>query len=111
MRENPKMTVGNHVILDHGNGEYSLLAHFRQGSLKVRAGAKVAQGDPLGEMSRSGMGSQLVHVHYELRTSADLMSGEGLPAVYSGFRRIGASRSESGTIEAGAVVQTDPRPH
>jgi murein DD-endopeptidase MepM/ murein hydrolase activator NlpD len=110
MRENPRMTIGNHVILDHGDGEYSLLAHFRQGSVRVRAGQKVVRGTPLGEMSRSGMGAQLVHLHYELRTSPDLMSGEGLPASFSGFRRIGSSRSESGPLEAGAVVLTDPLP-
>lgn len=50
------------------------------------------------------MGSQLVHVHYELRTRADLMSGEGLPARFEGFRRVGAARDESGAIEAGWIV-------
>ncbi|MFY9551010.1 MAG: M23 family metallopeptidase, partial [Thermoanaerobaculia bacterium] len=50
MREDPRGSVGNRVILDHGNGEYSLLAHFRNGSLKVRPGQKVRQGDVLGQM-------------------------------------------------------------
>lgn len=109
MRENPRATVGNHVILDHGNGEYSLLAHFRNGSVKVAAGRRVSSGEVLGQMSRSGMGSQLVHVHYELRTSPDLMSGEGLPARFEGFRRIGATRGESGPIDAGWIVLTDRR--
>ena len=109
MKENPRASVGYHVILDHGNGEFSLLAHFRQGSVRVAAGRRVAQGEVLGQMSRSGMGSQLVHVHYELRTSGDLMSAEGLPARFERFRRAGAPRDESGPIDAGWIVTTPSR--
>ena len=104
MRADPRGSVGNHLILDHGNGEYSLLAHFRNGSLTVKAGQKVRQGDVLGQMSRSGIGSQLVHVHYELRTAPDLFAAEGLPARFERFRGVGATSDESGRIDAGWIV-------
>lgn len=77
---------------------------------RQRVKAEVRQGDVLGQMGRSGMGSQLNHVHYELRTSPDLFKAEGLPAQFQGFRRVGARAKESGRIDAGWIVITEPRP-
>ena len=82
--------VGNYVVIDHGNGEYSALAHFQQGSLAVKAGDRVERGQLLGKMGRSGMGSQLVHVHYQLQSGADMNDADGLPARFEGFRRAGS---------------------
>ena len=59
-------------------------------------------------MGHSGMGSGLVHVHYELRTTADLFDADALPAVFQGFRRIGSPAGESGRIAPGWVVITEP---
>jgi murein DD-endopeptidase MepM/ murein hydrolase activator NlpD len=102
--------VGNHVVIDHGNGEFSALAHFRKGTVRVKAGQRVAQGDLLGEMGHSGMGSGLIHVHYELRTSADWSDAEGLPARFESFVRAGDPKPASGEIEAGWVIETPPVP-
>ena len=33
------------MIIDHGTGEYSFLAHLREGSVRVRAGQRVAAGE------------------------------------------------------------------
>jgi hypothetical protein len=46
--------VGNGVVLDHGNGEFSLFAHLRRGSVRVRVGQAVAAGDTLGRCGNSG---------------------------------------------------------
>jgi hypothetical protein len=110
LKENPAMMAGNHVMIDHGNGEFSLLCHFKNGTVKVHAGQRVRQGDGIGEMGHSGMGSGLVHVHYELRNGSDLFNAEGLPARFERFRRAGASEEGSGRIEAGAIVVTGPAP-
>ncbi len=34
--KNVKRIFGNYVMIDHGYGEYSLLAHLKKGSLKVK---------------------------------------------------------------------------
>jgi hypothetical protein len=108
LRENPGLMVGNHVVIDHGNGEFSALAHFRQGSVRVKAGQRVAQGEPIGEMGHSGMGSGLIHVHYELRTRADMLAAEGLPARFESLKRAGAGAFAPGGIEAGEIFETPP---
>jgi len=75
---------GNHIIIDHGNGEFSLLAHFRQGSLKVAPGDRVAVGDALGQCGNSGNSSE-PHLHYHLQDAPAFGQGVGLPAQFQGY--------------------------
>jgi hypothetical protein len=109
-KENPMLMVGNHIVIDHGNGEFSALAHFRQGSLRVRKGRRVVQGQVLGEMGHSGMGSGLIHLHYELRNRPGFSDAEGLPATFAGVRRAGSARQAPAEIEAGWVIETQRLP-
>ena len=69
---------GNHVILDHGNGEYSHLVHLKKSSVRVRRGDSVKQGDLLGLVGNSGL-SNVPHLHYELVAAPDLLNRLGLP--------------------------------
>jgi murein DD-endopeptidase MepM/ murein hydrolase activator NlpD len=80
-RANPP---GNHVVLDHGNGEFSLLAHLRNGSVAVKAGDRVRAGAKLGECGNSGNSSE-PHLHYHLQNTAVFGRGEGLPAQFQGY--------------------------
>lgn len=75
---------GNYVVLDHGGGEFSLIAHFRRGSVRVQPGAHVAAGAVLGECGNSGQSTQ-PHVHYHLQTGPDYKQGVGLPAFFIGY--------------------------
>ena len=60
--------AGNFVIIDHGNGEFSILAHLKQGSIAVKPGDKVVIGQFLGRCGNSGHSSQ-AHLHYHLQNS------------------------------------------
>lgn len=83
-RMDPENPPGNHVVVDHGNGEFSLLAHLRRGSVAVRAGQRVAQGQKLGECGNSGNTSE-PHLHYHLQNAPGFGAGEGLPAQFNGY--------------------------
>lgn len=37
----PTRLMGNHVVIDHGQGEFSQLAHLRNGSVRVKVGQRV----------------------------------------------------------------------
>jgi murein DD-endopeptidase MepM/ murein hydrolase activator NlpD len=76
--------VGNHVILDLGQGEYALLAHLRSGSVRVAAGQRVEPGAVLGRCGNSGNTSE-PHLHFHLQDSAELGTGEGLPASFNDY--------------------------
>jgi murein DD-endopeptidase MepM/ murein hydrolase activator NlpD len=93
---------GNHVVIDHGRGERSLLAHFRQGTLRVREGQRVQQGQVLGLCGNSGNSSQ-PHVHYHLQTGKRFGEGLGLPAFFNGYLADGVPVA-SGEPQRGQVV-------
>lgn len=57
---------GNGVVIDHGNGWESQLCHFRTGSVRVSAGARVTAGQAVGLVGLSGH-TQFPHVHLTLR--------------------------------------------
>jgi hypothetical protein len=84
---NPAQAMGNHVILDHGNGEFSFLAHFQQGTLQVEVGDEVKAGDLLGMCGNSGNTTE-AHIHYHLQTTPDFNAGEGLPAQFLGYELV-----------------------
>ena len=109
-KKEPALMAGNYLVIDHGNGEYSMLGHFRNGTLAVKPRDHVERGQLLAKMGHSGMGSGLVHVHYELRNSADLFDGDGLPATFEGFRRVGSPVPEPGRVGPGWVVVTEAGP-
>jgi murein DD-endopeptidase MepM/ murein hydrolase activator NlpD len=81
INQRPRERVGNFVVIDHGNGEYSLLAHLKNGSVKVRVGEKVAAGRKVGECGNSGNSSG-PHLHYGLRGAPDPYKGMSLPAQF-----------------------------
>lgn len=73
---------GNHVVLDHGNGEFSMLAHFQHDSLRVRVGDRVKQGQPLGLLGNSG-DTNTPHVHHQLQSGPDWTTADALPHAYT----------------------------
>lgn len=58
--------VGNHVILDHGDGVQSWYWHLMTDSVVVEPGDTVKCGDLLGMMGSSG-NSSMPHLHFELQ--------------------------------------------
>lgn len=62
---NPAQSAGNMVVIEHNNGEKSLLAHFKKDSIKVKVGDSVEAGQLLGTCGNSGNSSE-PHIHYEV---------------------------------------------
>jgi hypothetical protein len=70
--------VGNCVIIDHGNSEYSVLGHMQQGSVTVKVGDRVAAGQVIGKLGNSG-DSTGPHLHYQFQSGSQLYNGQPLP--------------------------------
>lgn len=97
-KKNTKYIPGNYIIIDHLNGEFSMLAHFKKGSILVRKGEKVRAGIPIGECGNSGH-SNLPHLHYHLQTTGRWHDGEGLPAQFRNYY------SDGRFVERGEPIQ------
>ena len=78
----PAHAMGNHVIIDHGNGEFSFLCHLRNGSVKVKPGDKVSSGQEIARCGNSGNTSE-PHLHYHLQATGTFGDGDGLPCAVS----------------------------
>lgn len=74
---NPDQPAGNHVIIDHGNGEFSYYAHLQKGSVAVQVGDEVQAGDDLGKCGNSGNSSE-AHLHFHVSDGTDLFTSKSI---------------------------------
>src|SRR3989344_732463 len=74
--------TGNMVVIDHGNGEWSVLCHFKYNSIKVKERDRVRQGDVFGLCGNTGNSSE-PHIHYHLQDNALMLRAKGLPTQFS----------------------------
>lgn len=72
---------GNYVVIDHGNSEFSMIAHMQEGSIRVAPGNEVRRGQVLGLLGNSGDTSG-PHVHYQLQNGPDWERSDALPIVF-----------------------------
>ena len=102
----PIALFGNYLVIDHGNGEFSLLAHLRRGSVVVRKGDQVRQGQAVGRVGFSGS-VYTIHNHYQLQRGAEY-DAEGLPSTFSRVTRVGRSgeRERRVRIDSGDVIES-----
>lgn len=75
---------GNYIIIDHLNGETSILAHLKKGSIIVSVGDIVSKGQEVGKAGNSGS-SDTPHLHYQLQGTSGVLSELGLPAQFLNY--------------------------
>lgn len=96
---------GNHVIVDIGNGRYAFYAHLQPGSLRVKVGDRVRQGQVLGLVGNSGNSTE-PHLHFHLSDSPSPLGSEGIPYVHDRLEVVGRCRAN---FMACAPVPTEVR--
>ena len=105
-KRNTRDIPGNYVVIDHLNGEFSLLAHLKQSSVSVKQDAQVKAGDPIGQCGNSG-NSNLPHLHYHLQNTPRWLDGEGLPAQFMNYYANGKF-VERGEPAQGEIIFAPP---
>ncbi|HEY9792818.1 MAG TPA: M23 family metallopeptidase, partial [Candidatus Obscuribacterales bacterium] len=79
---------GNSVVQDIGNDLFVLYAHFKPGTLKVKAGQRVKRGQLLGLVGNSGNSSG-AHLHMQVMDAAHPIAADGVPYVFDSFKIVG----------------------
>ena len=105
--------LGNFVALTMPAGTFLLIAHLKQGSVRVRAGEHVSEGAVIGACGNSGHSSEPhIHIHHQRQDPADhpVNFAEGLPLFFrdhDGARmpRGGISERDGRPVATGDVVQ------
>jgi murein DD-endopeptidase MepM/ murein hydrolase activator NlpD len=82
---NPLCAVGNCLIIDQGSGEFAVYAHLQPGSLRVKRGEQVQQGQLLGLCGNSGNSSE-AHLHFHVQDKATLQDGVGISPYFTNVR-------------------------
>lgn len=78
--------AGNHVVVELADGAgFVVLAHLREGSLRVGTGDAVTTGRAVGECGNSGNSTQ-PHVHLQVMDCADPYAARGLPLAFRDYR-------------------------
>ncbi|AXE87021.1 M23 family metallopeptidase [Streptomyces sp. Go-475] len=76
--------LGNHLVLDLGDGTYAAYAHLQRGSLTVREGDRVRAGQPIARCGTSGNSSE-PHLHFQLMDGPDPDAARGAPFTWRGI--------------------------
>lgn len=107
--------TGNYVTISLSDGSHFVaLAHLRAGSVRVRIGQQVVEGEQIADCGNSGNSTQ-PHVHIQAMDSADLSVARGVPMTFRAFREWpsrakGWQVREGGMPGEGAVVEPLPNP-
>lgn len=64
-------SYGNYVKIKHDNGMFTLYAHIKCGTVKVKTGDRVSKGQVIGYMGNTGK-SYGAHLHFEVRNTNDV---------------------------------------
>lgn len=101
--EDPRRTLGNAVVISHGNGEFSFYGSLQQASLQVNEGQMVKRGTLLGRVGNSGH-SPGPHLHFMLLEGPNPFIDQGLPVRFSHFRAGGQTFTEPTPIPSRMIV-------
>lgn len=80
--------LGNHVVVDHGDGTFAAYAHLRRGSAAAAVGDRVETGQQLGEIGNTG-NTSMPHLHVQLMDRASVDAAAGIVMRWTGVELSG----------------------
>jgi murein DD-endopeptidase MepM/ murein hydrolase activator NlpD len=92
--------LGNHVVLDHGNGEFSIYAHLKPDSVLVKSGDSVTAGQTIAAAGSSGNSTE-PHLHFQMCDGPNVDTCRPIPANFTGIQlplELGPRAVQSGDI-------------
>ena len=98
---------GNRVVLDLGGGRYAFYAHLIPGSIRVRPGDRVREGQVLGKVGMAGNATN-PHLHFHVGNGPGLNGSEGMPYVFRRYILNGRGRPGGGGIQAQPISRAVP---
>jgi murein DD-endopeptidase MepM/ murein hydrolase activator NlpD len=100
---NPVYIPGNTVVLKSAAGEHLVFAHLQQGSVTVRQGEKVKQGQVVGLCGNSGNSSE-PHLHFHLQNVEEMYKATGAKVYFENILVDGELQEDYSPVK-GQVVQ------
>lgn len=104
MSKGARGVSGNAVVLDHGNGEYSVYAHLAPGSVSVSKGNRVAAGQRIGKLGSSGNSTE-PHLHFQVCDRPSTLSCAAIPPTFKDVTVLNADGPRP--IQSGDLVMSN----
>jgi murein DD-endopeptidase MepM/ murein hydrolase activator NlpD len=101
----PYRGMGNYVLIKHSGCEFSVYGHLKPGSVCVKEGDHVVQGDLIGHLGHSG-NSPFPHLHFQVSDGRDIMYARSLPVQFSNISIL-ARPCLTGYVRTGDIVKTN----
>ncbi|MEO5825991.1 MAG: M23 family metallopeptidase [Gemmatimonadales bacterium] len=105
----PKAATGNVVVLELADGRFASYAHLKRGSLRVKVGETVREGQHIASIGNSG-NSFAPHLHFQVGDDVELLSSEGLPYTIHHFELIGRVAELEPLLGGGAWTPNAAQP-
>ncbi len=90
--------TGNTIIIKTNNNEYLFFCHFKNGTIKLKEGEKVKQGQLLGLCGNSGHSSE-PHLHFHIQNTKDINSGTGIKCYFEKLKVNGKLKEDYSPIQ------------
>ena len=74
--------AGNYIVIKHAENEYSLCAHLKKDSFRLKVGDDVKQGQVIATCGNTGNSTE-PHLHFQLQTTPHFFRGVGLPIKFT----------------------------
>ena len=93
--------VGNHIVIRHG-AEYSLYAHLKPGSVRVKPDELVTRGQEIAAVGSSGSSTE-PHLHFQVCDGPDPLACAGIPIKFENVEIYGALQMRE--VQSGDLVR------
>jgi murein DD-endopeptidase MepM/ murein hydrolase activator NlpD len=71
-------------VLDLGGGRWAFYGHFQPGSIKVKPGDRVREGQVLGKIGMAGSAVN-PHLHFHVGNTPSMNGSDGMPYVFKSY--------------------------
>lgn len=82
--QTPDNIAGNYVVVELAKNMYAFYAHLKPGSIKVKVGEKINEGQKIAEIGNSG-NSVEPHLHFHIVDRPAYLGGNGVPYTFTQF--------------------------
>ena len=78
LAQDPYTVAGNYIVIRHNDSEYSMYAHLKKGSVKIKKGDVIKRGQVIASVGNTGSSTE-PHLHFQLQDSSDPLRSRALP--------------------------------
>jgi murein DD-endopeptidase MepM/ murein hydrolase activator NlpD len=78
LQKDPYSVAGNYIVIRHNDSEYSMYAHLKKGSVKIKKDDVVKHGQVIASVGNTGSSTE-PHLHFQLQDGTDPLHSRALP--------------------------------